>query len=86
MPTLATVAGMAILIYYGDHEPAHFHVIAADFTARIALNDLSVIDVEGRMRAIDTKRLRAWARKHHAALWDNWLRAQRGERVRKIED
>ena len=86
MPTLATVAGMAILIYYDDHEPAHFHVIAADFTARIALADLSVIDAEGRMRAADLRRLRAWAAAHQAQLWDSWLRARRGERVQKIED
>src|SRR5437868_2541419 len=50
MPTLATVAGMAILIYYADHEPPHFHVRAPNFRAKVAIADLNVIEVVSRMR------------------------------------
>lgn len=45
MLTLAMVAGMAILMYYDDHDPPHFHVRAADFRAKIAIANLSVIEV-----------------------------------------
>jgi hypothetical protein len=86
MPTLATVAGMAILIYYADHDPPHFHVRAANFRAKVAIADFSVIEVIGRMRASEIGAIRTWARSHQSALRYNWERAARLEPVRKIED
>ncbi len=86
MPTLAMVAGMAILIYYADHAPPHFHVRAANFRAKLAISDLRVIEVAGRMRPREINAIRAWARNHQAQLWDNWERAQRLEPLRRIED
>lgn len=86
MPTLAMVAGMAILIYYADHAPPHFHVRAANFRAKLAIADLSVIEVVGRMRPSEINAVRAWARRHQTALRENWERAQRLEPLRKIED
>lgn len=86
MPTLAMVAGMAILIYYDDHDPPHFHVRAANFRAKVAISDLSVIEVVGRMRPSEIRTIQAWARSHQKALRDNWRRAKRLESVFKIED
>jgi Domain of unknown function (DUF4160) len=86
MPTLATVAGMAILIYYADHEPAHFHIRAANFRAKIAIGDLSVFEVSGRMRPAEINTIRRWARLHQSELWANWRRAQRLEPLQKIGD
>jgi hypothetical protein len=86
MPTLAIVAGMAILIYYDDHDPPHFHVRAANFRAKVAIRDLSVIEVVGRMKPSEIRAVQTWARRHKAALRDNWRRASKLEPVRKIED
>ncbi len=86
MPTLAMVAGMAILIYYDDHDPPHFHVRAANFRAKVAIGDLSVIEVVGRMKPSEIRTIRAWARHHQAALLENWQRASQLQPVRKIED
>lgn len=86
MPTLAIVSGMAILLYYADHDPPHFHVRAPNFRAKIALADLRVIEVEGRMRAADLSRLRSWAAYHRDALYDNWHRVRRGEPPFKVEE
>ena len=86
MPTLATVAGMAILIYYADHDPPHFHVRAAGFRAKIAIRDLAVIEVAGRMKPSEVEAIRIWARKHQAALMENWRRASALQPVKKIED
>ncbi len=86
MPTLATVAGMAILIYYADHDPPHFHIRAANFRAKVAIDDLSVIEVVGRMRPAEINVVRRWARRHQRALMANWRRAQQLEPLRKIED
>lgn len=30
MPTLATIDGIKVTMYYADHEPAHFHAIAGE--------------------------------------------------------
>ena len=86
MPTLATVAGMAILIYYDDHEPAHFHIRGPNFRAKVAIGDLSVLAVIGRMRPAEINAVRRWARSHQSDLWANWRRAQRLEPLQKIVD
>ena len=86
MPTLATVSGMAILIYYNDHEPAHFHVRAATFRAKFKILDLAVIEVTGRMRQIEMNGIRRWAEGHRTELLENRSRAQRFEPLRKIEN
>lgn len=86
MPTVAVVFGMAILLYYDDHDPPHFHVKAADFSAKVDLGDLAVIEVSGRLRTRDVARLRRWAAIHRPALYENWNRARRGERLLNIED
>lgn len=84
MPTVATVFGMWIMFFHDDHEPAHFHVRAADFKGKMRLEDLSLIEVSGRMRAQDSQRLRAWAAGNRAALWENWLRARQRQPLVKI--
>jgi hypothetical protein len=58
MPTVASVFGMLIMFFYDDHEPPHFHVHAADFSGKMRLDDLSMIEVSGRMRGRDIQRLR----------------------------
>lgn len=85
MPTVAVLFGMAILFYYDDHEPPHFHVKAPGFNAKIDLGDLSVSEVSGRMRPQDLARLRAWAQRNRAALYENWNRAP-PRATGKIED
>jgi hypothetical protein len=65
MPTLAIVADKAILIYYADHEPAHFlHIRSANFRAKMAISDLAVIEVSGRMKSVEINAIRRWARAH----------------------
>jgi hypothetical protein len=86
MPVVATVAGIAIQFFYDDHEPPHFHLRAADFTAKVALADFSVIEVQGRMRPQVVRAIRRWAMRHTAELSENWFRARRYEKLARIED
>jgi hypothetical protein len=44
MPTIAFVDGIAIILFWNDHEPAHFHAETRDFKARISILDASLID------------------------------------------
>jgi hypothetical protein len=57
---VAFVASFAIMFYYDDHEPAHFHIRGAEFRGKIALDDLSVIEGTGRLRPRELARLRSW--------------------------
>jgi hypothetical protein len=33
MPTIARIAGFSVMIFRNDHDPPHFHVFGADFSA-----------------------------------------------------
>lgn len=74
------------MFYYDDHEPPHFHVRVPGFKARIDLGDLGVTEVSGRMCPRDLIRIRNWAVRHRAALYENWNRAPRKQALLKIED
>ncbi len=85
MPTVAVLFGMSIMFFYNDHEPPHLHVQGASFSAKMDLAELTIGEVHGTMRSGDIRRLRAWARRHQAELWDNWLRARAKRPLWKIE-
>ena len=72
-------------MFYEDHDPPHFHVYHADFTAKFAIADFSVLFCRGTMTAKDIGRIRTWGRTSQIALLENWFRCQRGEPIRKIE-
>lgn len=86
MPTVAIVAGMAIVLYPNDHAPPHFHVLATDFEARISIDDGSIIDCRGRMRPQTRHLLAQWTARHRDGLMDNWHRIRRGEPTLRITD
>jgi hypothetical protein len=85
MPTVALVAGMAILFYYDDHDPPHFHARGADFLARVLISDGAIMDISGRMTARESRIIRRWAAKHRKALMENWTLARRDRPLLKIE-
>jgi hypothetical protein len=76
---------MAVVFYYDDHDPPHFHVRAPDFVARILIRDGSLIDSNGRITAPEMRALRTWCLRHRAALMDNWQRARRAQPLKKVE-
>jgi len=86
MPTVAFIAGMAIVLYPNDHPPPHFHVLAADFEARISIDDGTVIDCRGRMRPQTRHLLAEWTARHRSALMDNWHRVRRAEPTQRITE
>ncbi|MDR0642778.1 MAG: DUF4160 domain-containing protein [Treponema sp.] len=43
MPELSRFLGMAISIYFDDHNPPHFHVLYNEYEALIAINDLTAL-------------------------------------------
>ncbi|MCL6477354.1 MAG: DUF4160 domain-containing protein [Peptococcaceae bacterium] len=82
MPLICEFDGIKIYMYFHDHNPPHFHVhgnnISAlvDFSGRIIAGDLP-----GELSA----KVTAWAKLRKKELEWNWNRAQKGERLVKID-
>lgn len=72
MPTIAMIQNIAIRVYPNDHPPAHFHLITPEFHAKIAVDDLAVLETSTYQRnlrpALD------WAAATLEALWSAWRR------------
>ncbi|QJE73951.1 DUF4160 domain-containing protein [Aerophototrophica crusticola] len=74
MPTIAEFDGIKVLMYYRDHEPAHFHVEYGEAEALVRIADLGLIDGEVPSRIM--RRVLDWARPRQAALALNWLKCR----------
>lgn len=74
MPTIGEFDGIRVLMYYRDHDPAHFHVEYGDTEALVRIADLSVI--EGDVPARVLRRALAWAKPRQAALALNWVKCR----------
>ncbi len=86
MPTIAFVDGIAIILFWNDHDPPHFHAESGGFKARILIADASLIDLKGTIRPKDLRALRDWTMKHRDDLLENWYRVQAGKLPGKIEE
>lgn len=76
MPVVAVVAGVLIVFYFNDHEPAHFHAIADDDEMRVRIADLAVI--EGDIPRAKRRAVLDWAAAHQDALAMAWVRCRQG--------
>lgn len=85
MPTICVFHGMTIMMFFEDHDPPHFHVRHADFKAKFAISDLSVIQSFGNLGAGQIALVRNWGRENQSALLENWFRCRQGDPVLKIE-
>jgi hypothetical protein len=83
MPCISRFFGIAILIWYRDHEPPHFHATYGEFEALLRIDTLEIIrgDLPRRARALVLE----WASLHRAELLDDWERARNGQPVVPIE-
>jgi hypothetical protein len=57
MPEISRFYGIVIQIYYGDHQPPHFHVNYAGQVAKIDIDTLALIDgsLPARARGLVTE-------------------------------
>lgn len=85
MPTIAEISGIKIMMFQRDHNPPHFHAFGADFEAKFSIHPFSLMETRGSVRARELLPIKTWAITHQVQLLENWLRAQRGERIIKIE-
>ncbi|MEX1258969.1 MAG: DUF4160 domain-containing protein [Gemmatimonadota bacterium] len=83
LPKVSEFFGISIYLYWGDHEPAHFHARYAGFKASIAIADLTLLRGELPPRALGL--VMEWAAIHQGDLQDAWRRVINHEPPGSIE-
>jgi hypothetical protein len=77
MPRVHKIGNAKIYIYLADHNPPHFHVIAPDWSARVALSDLRIIDDNAPPSAL--RPFTDWAANNLETLWAVWAQCNETE-------
>jgi len=70
-------------MYFGDHNPPHFHAKYGDYEALVSIEDLSVLEGEIPKRALNM--VIEWAVLHKKELENNWLYVSENKLPQKIE-
>jgi hypothetical protein len=83
MPVVAIVAGVAIRLYYADHEPAHFHAVAGDAEMLVRIADMGVM--AGDLPPAQRRAVLEWARLRQDALALAWVRCRQGEKPGRLD-
>lgn len=76
MPRISFFYGIAITMYFYDHEPPHFHAQYAEHHAVIAIGSGDVL--VGGLPARALKLVAEWAHLHRGELEADWARAKGG--------
>jgi predicted ABC-type transport system involved in lysophospholipase L1 biosynthesis ATPase subunit len=83
MPTISRFMGIAIMMYFDDHPPPHFHARSGEFSAKIRTDTLELL--VGDLPRRELRLVLAWAELHALELQENWRRAREGETLLAIE-
>jgi hypothetical protein len=83
MPQISRFFGIIISMYFGDHNPPHFHAKYGDYEALVSIEDLSVLEGEIPKRALNM--IIEWAGLHKKELETNWLYVSENKLPHKIE-
>ena len=77
MPTLSLFHGVAIRMFFNDHEPPHFHAFFAGDEARVAVDTGEI--VSGRLPRAQRRLVKDWTLRYNAELLKAWadVRAER---------
>jgi hypothetical protein len=82
VPTVAWFYGIAIAMYYNDHNPPHFHAHYGRSRAVIAIADGRIIT--GTLPPTAMRLVTEWAVAHQRELEENWLRARADQSLERI--
>ncbi len=83
MPEICRFLGIIIAMYYNEHAPPHFHAKYAGQRAAFSIHDLRIIEGKLPQRVISL--VLEWAFLHREGLMENWDRAERREKLKKID-
>ncbi len=74
MPRLCEFYGIAIYMYFVDHNPPHFHAIYGEHEALLRISDGRSIG--GGLPRTAARLVEQWRAEHSQELLANWHRAQ----------
>ncbi|MBT3232296.1 MAG: DUF4160 domain-containing protein [Calditrichaeota bacterium] len=82
MPIISRFFGIIIFIFWRDHNPPHFHARYGD--------DEVIVEIEsgvvtGRMPNRALALIQEWRILHIKELMDNWARAEKKEKLERIQ-
>ena len=83
MPEISRFFGIIITMYYGDHQPPHFHVRYGDSKAQITIETISILNGTLPPRVFGL--VAEWALAHQDELRDNWQLVQNEAMPNKID-
>ncbi len=83
MPRLSEFYGIAIYMYFADHNPPHFHAIYAEHEALIQIGDGSML--RGGLPKTAAKLVEQWRTLHQDELLADWALAQEPAALNTIE-
>ena len=81
MPVISRFLGIAIMMYWKDHNPPHFHAKYGDYEIIVSIEHGVV---EGKFPKRALKLVLEWLDFHKEELLDNWKRCQSGDPLQEI--
>ncbi len=82
MPTIAFFYGIAIQMFYNDHNPPHVHARYGRAKALLRLSDGEI--VAGELPPLATRLGREWILARRGELEDNWRRARAHQPLERV--
>ncbi len=79
MPTVSLFYGIAIRMFFGDHNPPHFHAIFEEHQALVRIDDGRIL--KGRLPVRIARLVEEWTELNRDALMENWDRTRPGSRL-----
>jgi hypothetical protein len=83
VPRLSEFYGIAVYMYWNDHEPAHFHAIYAGDEALVRIDDGVLL--AGSLPRTAGRLVQEWRLLHREELAADWQRARAFEPLTPIE-
>lgn len=83
MPLISRFLGIRIYMYFGDHNPPHFHAKYGEYEAEFDIHTLGVIT--GRLPRRVHMLVVEWALLHQEELWQNWELVNKGRPFNRIQ-
>jgi len=82
MPEISRFFGIVVTMHYDDHVPPHFHVRYAGKKAVLSIRPLDLM--RGRLPPRVLGLVVEWASLHQVELQENWERARRLAKLKRI--
>jgi hypothetical protein len=83
MPTISRFYGIVIQLYFDEEHGPHLHAIYAEHKAQISILNGELMGGKLPPRAL--RLTNQWLELHRADLLENWERARKSEKLKKIE-